>query len=84
MCIYAFTLSTGNVACACIIYLMPIVIASSVVQDAEAVTCIPCRAHLGGLAGGAASMYLFGPRLIYGRGGYVEDRPLLPIFKNMP
>ncbi|MEW5320141.1 MAG: hypothetical protein WDW38_011238 [Sanguina aurantia] len=36
--------------------------------------------HLGGLLGGAASMWLFGPRYVWRNGGR-EDRPLLPWFK---
>lgn len=38
-------------------------------------------AHLGGLLGGAAAMWLTGPRYVW-RGGYVEDRPILPWFRK--
>ncbi len=38
-------------------------------------------AHLGGLLGGAAAMWLTGPRYVW-RGGYMEDRPILPWFRK--
>mmetsp|Transcript_8992 Transcript_8992/g.19300 ORF Transcript_8992/g.19300 Transcript_8992/m.19300 type:complete len:357 (+) Transcript_8992:30-1100(+) len=38
--------------------------------------------HLGGLLGGAAGMFLLGPRYAWGPSGYIENRPLLPFFRN--
>lgn len=44
---------------------------------------IACRAHIGGVVGGAAAMFLLGPRYVW-EGGHVVDKPLLPLFRGWP
>lgn len=39
--------------------------------------------HLGGALGGGLAMYLFGPRYVWGQ-GRVENRPIIPLFRDMP
>lgn len=53
---------------------------------AAAAGACACRAHVGGLLGGAAVSWLLGPALVQGQDGIVRDEPPVPIWvhKQLP